>query len=159
MKQKELSIWLKLIIVFCGLFGLLFCIYVGPETGREILLGSENFKTLYKPLITFIWVTGVPFFIALVLGWRICSDIGSDLAFTIKNADRLKMISILSMVEGLLYIIALLYLFADGSYHANVLIVLLLILFFSVVISVFTSMLSHLVRKASEIKQDNDLTI
>lgn len=159
MKQKELSVWLKLIIIVCGFFGLLFCIYFGPETGRKILLNSENLKTLYNPFITFIWITGIPFFIALVLGWKICSDIGSDQAFTVKNADRLKIISVLSMIEGVLYVGALFYFFVVGSYHTNVLFILLLILFFSVVISVFTSMLSHLVRKASEIKQDNDLTI
>lgn len=159
MKHKELSVWLKLIIVFCGIFGLLFCIYIAPETGREMLLGSKNLEGLYNPFIAFIWITGIPFFMALVLGWQICSDIGFDQAFTVKNAGRLKIISVLSMVEGVLYIGALLYLFVVGSYHTNILIVMLLILFFSVVISIFTSLLSHLVRKASEIKEDNDLTI
>lgn len=159
MKQKELSLWLKLIIIICGFFGLLLCIFFSPEIGRNILLNSEDLKILYHPFITFIWVTGIPFFIALVLGWQICSDIGFDQAFTLKNADRLKIISVLSMIEGVLYVSALLYIFVVGSYHTNVLIFLLLILFFSVIISVFTSMLSHLVRKASEIKQDNDLTI
>ncbi|OOR05850.1 hypothetical protein BW897_31190 [Bacillus cereus] len=159
MKQKELSAWLKLIIVFCVIFGLLFFIYIGPEKGNEILLDSEKLKVLYQPFIRFIWITGIPFFIALVLGWQICSDIGSDQAFTVKNADRLKIISILSMIEGVLYITTLFYLFIVRGYRTNVLIVLLLILFFSVVISVFTAMLSYLVRKASEIKQDNDLTI
>lgn len=63
MKQRELSRWLKLIIVFCGFFGLLFCIYVGPETGRELLLDAENLKGMYKPFTIFIWVTGIPFFL------------------------------------------------------------------------------------------------
>lgn len=155
MRQKELSVWLKLISVFCGFLGLLFCIYIGPVTGREVLLDSENLKRLYPSFITFIWITGIPFFIALVLGWQICSDIGSDQSFTVKNANRLKFISVLSMIEGVLYVGALLYLFVVGNYHSNV----LMILFFSVVISIFTSMLSHLIKKASDIKQDNDLTI
>lgn len=159
MRQKELSVWLKIIIVFCGCFGLFFCMYTGPDLGRAVLLDSENLKALYKPFIAFIWITGIPFFISLFLGWRICTDIGSDLAFSLINAHRLKMISVLSMIEGVGYVGSLLYLFVVGSYHLYVLIVLLLILFFSVIISVFTSMLSHLVRKASEIKQDNDLTI
>ena len=50
-KQKELSLWLKLIIILCGCFGLLFCIYIGPETGRAVLLVSENLKGLYKPFV------------------------------------------------------------------------------------------------------------
>jgi hypothetical protein len=158
-KQNELSLWLKLIIILCGCFGLLFCIYIGPETGKAVLLASENLKGLYNPFVIFIWITGIPFFTALFLGWKICSEIGSDKAFTVKNANRLKTISILSMTEGVLYIGALLYIFAAGSYHASILVMLLLILFFSVVISVFTSLLSHLIRKASEIKDDNDLTI
>ncbi|WP_242310106.1 DUF2975 domain-containing protein [Bacillus cereus group sp. BfR-BA-01331] len=159
MKQKELSLWLKLIIILCGCFGLLFCIYIGPETGRAVLLVSENLKGLYKPFVLFIWITGIPFFSALFLGWKICSDIASHQAFTVKNANRLKRISILSMTEGVLYIGGLLYIFAAGSYHTSILVILLLILFFSVVISIFTSLLSHLIREASEIKDDNDLTI
>ncbi|MET4559591.1 DUF2975 domain-containing protein [Lysinibacillus parviboronicapiens] len=159
MKQRELSRWLKLIIVFCGFFGLLFCIYVGPETGRELLLDAENLKGMYKPFTIFIWVTGIPFFIALVFGWKICSDVGWNRDFTIINADRLKIISVLAMLEGVLYVVALLFLFVSGSFHTNVLAILLLILFFAVVIAVFTSLLSYLVRKASDIKQDNDLTI
>ena len=63
------------------------------------------------------------------------------------------------MMEGILYIGALLYIFIVGDYRASILVILLLILFFSVVISLFTSLLSHLVRKASDIKEDNDLTI
>lgn len=158
-KQNELSLWLKLIIILCGCFGLLFCIYIGPETGRAVLLSSESLKGLYKPFVLFIWITGIPFFSALFLGWKICSEIASDKSFTVKNANRLKRISILSMTEGILYIGALLYIFVAGRYHTSVLVILLLILFFSVVISIFTSLLSHLIRKASEIKDDNDLTI
>ncbi|WP_439021220.1 DUF2975 domain-containing protein [Bacillus thuringiensis] len=63
------------------------------------------------------------------------------------------------MMEGILYIGALLYIFIVGNYHTSILVIPLLILFFSVVISIFTSLLSHLVRKASDIKEDNDLTI
>lgn len=63
------------------------------------------------------------------------------------------------MTEGVLYLIALLYVFISGHYNTNLLMVLLLILFFAVVISVFTSLLSYLMGKASKIKQDNELTI
>ena len=70
MKQNELSLWLKLIIILCGCFGLLFCIYIGPETGRAVLLVSENLKGLCKPFVLFIWITGIPFFSALFLHWK-----------------------------------------------------------------------------------------
>ncbi|MED0987730.1 DUF2975 domain-containing protein [Bacillus paramycoides] len=171
MRQKNLSVWLKLIIAFCWIFGLLFCIYIGPEIGRHTLMHSKSLKGLYEPFIIFIWVTkipffivfiwitGIPFFITLVLGWQICSDIGYDQAFTVKNANRLRRVSILSMIESVLCIYTLLYLLISGDYNTNILIVLLPILFFAIVISIVTSMLSYLFRNASEIKQDNDLTI
>ncbi|WP_342543416.1 DUF2975 domain-containing protein [Paenisporosarcina sp. FSL H8-0542] len=159
MKQKELAKWLKIIIVFCWLFGLMFCVYFGPETGKNILLDSDPLKELYKPLIAYIWITGIPYFFALCIGWSICSDINVGNDFTLKNANRLKRISVLAMIEGVLYVIALLYVFISGNYNTNLLMILLLILFFAVVISVFTSLLSYLMRKASDIKQDNELTI
>jgi len=159
MKQKELAKWLKIIIVFCWLFGLLFCIYVGPETGKNILLDSGSLKEVYKPFIAFIWITGIPYFFALCIGWSICSDINVGNDFTLKNANRLKRVTVLAMTEGVLYVIALLYIFISGNYNTNLLMILLLILFFAVVIAVFTSLLSYLMGKASELKQDNELTI
>jgi len=81
LKQKELANWLKIIIVFCWLFGLLFCVYVGPETGKNILLDSDSLKESYKPLIAFIWITGIPYFFALCIGWSIYSDINVDYDF------------------------------------------------------------------------------
>lgn len=159
MRQKELSIWLKLIISFCGLFVLFFNIYIGLETGKIFMQSSESLKTLYTPFVTFIWITTIPFLIALFFGWSICSDISSDQSFSVKNAERLKLISILSMIEGILYAGGLFFIFKFETYSISILIILFLILFFAVIISIFTSMLSHLVRKASEIKQDNDLTI
>ncbi|EPD54323.1 hypothetical protein HMPREF1210_00309 [Paenisporosarcina sp. HGH0030] len=159
MKQNELAKWLKIIIVFCWLFGLMFCVYIGPETGKNILLDSDPLKELYKPLIACIWITGIPYFFALCIGWSICSDINVGNDFTLKNANRLKRISVLAMIEGVLYVFALLYVFISGNYNTNLLMILLLILFFAVVISVFTSLLSYLMHKASDIKQDNELTI
>lgn len=159
MKQKELAKWLKIIIFFCWIFGLLFCVYAAPETGKNILLDSYPLNELYKPFIAFIWITGLPYFYALCIGWSICSDINIGNDFTVKNAKRLKRISVLAMTEGVLYLIALLYVFISGHYNTNLLMVLLLILFFAVVISVFTSLLSYLMGKASKIKQDNELTI
>lgn len=135
-------------------------LYLCRTTNRkEVFLDSEELLSLYKPFIAFIWITGILFFTALSLGWKICKDIGSNQDFTVANADRLKIISVLAMIEGVLYIAALLYIFSVGSYHTNVLVIMLLILFFTIIISVFTSMLSYLVRKESEIKHDIDLTI
>ncbi|WP_018758286.1 DUF2975 domain-containing protein [Paenibacillus terrigena] len=159
MKQQELSQWLKMIIVFSGCFGLLLCIYLGPELGKELLLPFERLKALYHPFIAFLWITGIPFFIALLLGWNICSDIRADQTFTDTNASRLKVISILAMVECVLYVSALLYLVIRSSFHVYMFTFILLMIFCAVIIAVFTSMLSHLVRKASEIQEDNELTI
>jgi len=133
MKQRELSRWLKLIIV-CALFGLLFCIYAGPQTCKKVLLDTEELQALYKP---FIWISRIPFFIELALGWKICTDIGSNQDFTVANADRLKIISVLAVIEGVLYVAAVLYIFSVCSYHTNV-----LDFIFIIDISVFTLMLS-----------------
>lgn len=160
MKQRELAVWLKLIIVCCGIFGGLFCIYIAPETAKAILLDADqSLAHLYTPFLIFIWVTGIPFFISLRLGWQICSDIYAGDAFTLPNANRLKWISFHAMMEGVLYIGALVYFFTAGGYAVNAVIAMLLILFFAITIAVFTSMLSHLVRNASELKQENELTI
>ena len=82
MRRRELSIWLKLIIIFCGCIGVRFCMYIGPKMGKAVLLASEQLKDLYNPFVSFIWIKGFPYFVALFLGWKICSDIAVDEVFT-----------------------------------------------------------------------------
>lgn len=53
MKQKELAKWLKIIIFFCWIFGLLFCVYAAPETGKNILLDSYPLNELNHLLLLF----------------------------------------------------------------------------------------------------------
>ncbi|GAB6459554.1 hypothetical protein bcgnr5390_62050 [Bacillus luti] len=77
-----------------------------------------------------IWLKTYHYFIALFLGWKICSDIAVDEGFTSQNAKKLKTISISSMMEGILYIGALLYIFIVGNHHTSILVILFLILFF-----------------------------
>lgn len=159
MKQQSLSRWLKAIIiglVFCGLA--LFTVIV-PTYGKDLTASWPEFKNRYIPWLVFIWITGVPCFAALVLGWRIADRIGKDASFTVKNARELKWISRLAVGDSAIVVAGnLLLAFLDMN-HPGVILLCFLIAFIGIAFAVAAAALSHLIGKAAVLQEQSDLTI
>ena len=96
---------------------------------------------------------------ALWKSWNICERISSDQSFCEGNAKALKHISILALVECILYLMAAFVLVLCNLLHPGILLIILFIQFAGIAIAVVAATLSHLVKKASDIKAENDLTI
>lgn len=145
MTQRELSVFLRGIVVVLGVCCLLLGVYGAIVNGREFLW-----------LTVFYDVTLVPMYASLVLFWRIFADIGRDRSFTEKNARRLRCISGLALLDTLLYIAGAAVVLFRGP---NVLVLFVAVILVGVAMTVITAALSHLTRKAAEMKSENDLTI
>ena len=132
MKQDALAKWLKFIIVGVGFCGLLTYL---------------------------IWISAIPCYAVLVLGWKIADNIRRDRSFSYENAEYLKWISYLSMGDSVFVFLAnIIFLLLDMS-AAAVMLVICIIVFVGISISICAAALSHLVAKAAEIKEENDLTV
>lgn len=159
MKRIELSKWLRFVIILASLMGVLLCLLIIPSLGKDAVNMNPELSYMYWPCLIFLWITAIPFYIALYKLWLISEEISKDNSFCMENAKGLKDISNLALSECILYLLAAILLFSFKVLHPGILIIILFIIFIGVAIAVASATVSHLVEKASNLKNENDLTI
>lgn len=159
MQQKNLSKWLKLVIIGTGLCGLVVYFLILPVFGQSIVDSAPEFTGRYWPWLIFLWVSGIPCYAVLVFAWRIAVSIGADRSFTEANAARLKWISWLAAGDAAYFFIGSVALLLMDMSHPGVTLLSLIVVFAGIAISVAAAALSHLVQKAAALQEQSDLTI
>lgn len=159
MKQNELAKSLKLFIGLTCIILAICAFVVVPKLGRDISYSNPEYAYLYYPFLIFIWITVIPFYAALFQGWKISNQINRDNSFSKQNINSLNKIRKYSLSECLLYFIGSLILLYFNLLHLSILIIILFVIFIAMCISVFMAVLAHLVQKACDLKDENDLTI
>lgn len=160
MKQIALSKWLKFIIIGVGICGLIVYGMVIPMVGQwmAVFLQGE-FDHCFWPWLIFIWITGIPCYIVLILAWKIAGNIGMDRSFCIENAKLFQWISVLAITDAAVFFAGnIVYLFLNLN-HPSILLFSLLIVFVGVAVAIASAALSHLVLKASVLQEQSDWTI
>ena len=159
MTQKSLSNWLKGIIIGIALCGLVIYVFLLPMFGRDLADANPEFAYCYEPWLAILWISAVPCCLVLYNGWKITTQIARDNSFSLENACYLKRICILALVDSVYFFLANLVLLFLGMNHPGILLASLFVDFAGVVVAVTAASLSHLVLKAAEIQQENQLTI
>ena len=156
MRQKELSIWLRSMVIVVGIFLVLCCVFLAPASGRQAE-AAANGSGVWT--VALLYVTAVPAFWALGIAWLIFRDIGRDRSFTEINAARLRRISILAGADTVLYLIAFGFLAVLGAMSPAGALIRGAIVLFGAGCSAASAALSHLTAKAARMQDDSDLTI
>ena len=159
MRQRELSIWLRCVVVLIGAAVLFLAAVFLPMVGQEAARGNPDYAHLYWPCLIFLWVTALPVLAALVLAWLIFASIGRDNSFCMANAKRLRAISFLALADTVLYILWTVALGFVDLLHPSIFIASVCIVFMGLAMTVGTAALSHLTQKAAEMQAENDLVI
>lgn len=159
MKQKELSVWLRIIVILFGLAVLFLTAVIVPEQADEIVRMEPDLEPLLLPGLLFVWFTTLPVLAALVLAWLIFTSIGEDNSFCTANAMRLRAISILALADTVLYILCAVVLALMNLLHPALLLLLIGVVFIGVIMTIVSAALSHLTKKAADMKAENDLVI
>ena len=159
MKQKSLSKWLKVVIVGTGICGLIVYFAVLPAVGISIRTQYPEFANRFWPWLIFLWVSGIPCYAVLVLGWKIASLIGKDLSFSENNAIYLKWIAWLAAGDSAYFFVGNAVLLLLNMSHPGIVILAQLVVFAGVAIAVAAAVLSHMVQKAAVLQEQADLTI
>lgn len=159
MKQKELSRWLRAIVivcwVLCAVMGALFL----PLSFRILAAEHPEAAWLTFPRLIVFWIALIPVIVALWQGWQIFGEIGRDNSFCLENARRLKIISYLAAGDTVLVVIYAIILAFARSLFLSVILLHLIVIFVGVAVAVAAAALSHLTRKAALMQDENDLTI
>ena len=159
MKQKELSRWLRSVVIVgwcaCGLLSFA----VAPYLAYDAVLLAPELAPLKWPCLILFWVAMAVVVVALWHGWKIFGEIGRDNSFCAENARRLRLISRLALTDTLLCLVPIVLLLFFHGLHPGVFLLLMLIAAVGAGITVAAAALSHLTMKAAAIQDENDLTV
>lgn len=159
MEQKTLSKWLKCILIGVGICGIVTYAIVFPVYGLHLKTLYPEFSNRFWPWLIFLWVSGIPCFTVLLLGWKISSNIGKDKSFSEENSKLLKWISSLSAADSGFFFAGNVLLLLMNMSHPSVVIASFLIVFVGIAVAVVSAVLSYLVKKAAVLQEQSDWTI
>lgn len=158
MKQGS-TIFLKLAIIVIGIPVLALCIlglYWLPTNPV-----SQTYSHILYPILTGIYLSVIPFYIALYNAFRLLTYIDKSKAFSQSSVKALNNIKYCAITISALYtlLIPFVYILADKDDAPGAIIIGMLPIFASMVISVFAAVLQRLLQEAINIKSENDFTI
>lgn len=159
MKQEEVSKWLKAITVILGGMGLLFFFFIIPALAGYLTELYPKEAAMYWPAILYGGVIAVFCYAILFQFWKVCSEIGRDNSFSMENARAFVTISRFSLVMAGVWFAGMLFLVCKAYFNPGVLIFFVMAVLLSMIVSILAAALSHLILKAYELRQENDLTI
>lgn len=159
MSQSSLATWLKAIILGTAFCGAILYFYIFPSYGRSLAIDNPELSFGYWPWLALIWITAVPCYSVLLFSWSISGEIGRDNSFSERNALLLKRTSQLALLDSAIFLAGNAAYFLLGMSHPGIALFSLLVIVAGIVFAVAAAALSHLVLKAAEMHQENELTI
>ncbi len=147
--------FLRATVLLIGAVVLGLCLFALPAgIARPVL-------AVYRPILFGLYVTAIPFFIALFHTIKLLDHIDSGQAFSHLSVDALKHIKRSAVIIAGLFGLGFPYIYfaADQDDAPGVILIGLVITFASVVVAVFAAVLQRLLQSAIDIKTENDLTV
>lgn len=145
-----------LIIALVMLGCLVFFVPYLVDRATEI---NPAYAHLKIPILMGLGLTAIPFYFALLQAFKLIQLIEIEQAFSKQSVKALENIKKSAIVILSLYVIGLILLFIINTLHLGIAIMGLVIIFVTVVIVFFASVLQELLTHALKIKSENDLTI
>lgn len=163
MKQTS-TLFLKVVIIIMGIPVLALCIFGLPRLAIVAFEEAGNGATLgYMVLgiLTLMYISAVPFYIALYQAFTLLNYIDKNIAFSDLSVRALKKIRNCAITISVLYVLALPFVFiiAEWDDAPGLVLIGLVIVGASMVIAVFAAVLKKLLQEAINIKNENDLTV
>ena len=159
MSQKSIAGWLKGIIIGIALCGLVIYALVIPSVGLSITAANPEFAYCFLPWLIFICLTALPCYAALVIAWKVASNIGCDRSFTMENAKWIKYIAVLAAADALFFFVGNVVFLLLNMNHPGIALLSLIVVFAGIAIAIAAAALSYLVKKAALLQEQSDWTI
>lgn len=153
------TIFLKIAVLLVGTIVFFLCVFFLPWLANDTANMYPEFAFLQYPVLLGLYVTTIPFFIALYQALKILKLIDHEAAFSESSVNILNFIKYCAITISILYVIGSILLMSQNALHPGIAIVGFIIIFASVVIAVFVGVLQKLLRNALDIKSENDLTV
>lgn len=156
MKRGSTNI-LRAAIGLLGLVVLGICVFVLPQGIRSEADGDFD----YGPIMIGLYVTAIPFFIALGQTFKLLNYIDNNRPFSEVSVKALRAVKYCALTISGLFLLGSPYVFhvADRDDAPGVFAIALLVIGTSFVIATSAAVLQQLVQKAIDLKEENDLTV
>lgn len=157
--KKYSTTFLKMAVILIGLPALALCIF-----GVYWLIDNPAnpiYANMLYPIIAVIYISAIPFFIALYQALKLLSYIDKNKAFSQASVKALKNIKYCAMTISALYVLIMpfVYLLAEKDDAPGLILMGMVPIFASMIIAVFAAVLQRLLQDAIDLKSENDLTI
>lgn len=159
MTQSEISKWLKAVTLLMAAMGMAFFFVVVPILAVISRRRYPELAFLFYPGLAYNLAIAIPCYAILYHFWQVCRQIRLDNSFSRENANAFTAISRLAFFLMIEWFIGLLFLAVGGWMKTGALVILIFGIFLSMIVTVIAAALSHLILKAYELRQENELTI
>jgi len=159
--KKSSTLILKTVIILIGTWVIALCIFALPSVWKG---GSAEFPEVSIALLFIIfglYLTTIPFFIALWQTLKLLRYIDTNQAFSDLSVKALKNIKCCAIIIGLLYMGGVPFLFpiADADDAPGAVVIGFAIAYVPFIVAVFAAVLEKLLQSAINMKSKNDLTV
>jgi len=157
--MKLETIFLKIAIVLIAIPILALGI-IGMLRIADDAVNPEYAHLLY-PILIGIYVSMIPFFVALFQALRLLSYIDRNIAFSELSVIALKNIKYCATIISILFVVEMpfFYFLAEKDDAPGIILIGMAFIFASFVFAVFAAVLQKLFKNAIDIKAENDLTV
>lgn len=159
MSQKSIAKILKVFCVVVAVVGAFFFFVYAPLMVDELAFMYPEAAYLKWPGLVGIWVIAMLCYAVLGNFWMICVRIGEDNSFCNENADGMKRMGLISFIVAVLLTGAMIFLGCLGFLGIAYFIVYSFLMCVVCGVGVLCLALSALIRRAAQLKEENDLTI
>lgn len=157
--KRGSTIFLKIAVFLIGTPVLALCIFGLPWLANNPV--NPDYSNILYPILIIMYVSVIPFFVALYQAFRLLSYIDKNKAFSIISVRALKKIKYCAITISTLYVVIMpfVYLLAEKDDAPGLIIIGMVSIFASMVIAVFAAVLQRLLQEAIDIKSENDLIV
>ncbi|UAL54400.1 DUF2975 domain-containing protein [Metabacillus dongyingensis] len=153
------TLFLKIAVFLIGTPVLALCIFGLPWLANNP--ANPDYAHILYPILIGMYVSAIPFYIALYKAFKLLSYIDKNQAFSELSVKALKKIKFCAMTISGLYVVIMPFVFlvADLDDAPGLIIIGIVSIFASMVIAVFAAVLQRLLKEAIDIKSENDLIV
>lgn len=163
MNNKEMKV-LRAIVLIVGLMVLVFEIFALLPLAGIYVAKYPVYETLKMPVLIFLYVTSVPFYVAIAQALKICTAVINDKPFSKENVRSFTIAKYCAVPELVLYVLAAFGLYyytavVKGQVLPMAVIIASVIAFCALIMSIACSVLVELLKKAIYMQEENEMTI
>ena len=158
--KRSSTIFLQVVIVALGILALTIMIRFPLTEGRAANL--DLFSIYWDPVIIYIYLASIPFFVALFQAFKLLGYIGQNKVFSLSSVKTLRNIKYCSIILGASIVLVGIYIkifHAQDDDPAGFLAMCIVTTFISIVIATAAAVFERTLQSAVDIKSENDLTV